>query len=111
MSSPGLQTVLTSIAAAAPDSPEAKAAQDRLIAEFSPKVGEKRQFLELFLIQPETGQIIAGTDPTSEGKVVTDQTYFMKGKDAPFLEPPYYSTQLGKPTMFPAIPLRSNVGQ
>src|SRR5258708_29131672 len=74
--SPGLLTELASFATTPLDSPEAKVVHDRLVAELSPKVGEKRQFLELFLIQPETGRIIASTDPTNEGKIVADQTYF-----------------------------------
>ncbi len=96
--------------AASPDSPKARAAHDRLLAEIRPRVlgGE---FFELIIIDPQAGRVIAATDPSEEGKFKENRPFFINGQSGPYVQNLYYSTALQGPAMTAAAPLRAPDGR
>lgn len=95
---------------ASPNSPEAGAAHDRLIVEIRPRVASG-EFLDVMLIHPQTGEVIAASDPTEEGKFKEDRPYFLKGKKGPYVQNLYYSVALQSTAMTASAPLRTLDGQ
>ena len=95
---------------ASPDSPEARDAHDRLLVEIRPRVlgGE---FLDLMIIDPQAGQVIAATNPGEEGKFKEDRPFFINGKIGPYVQNLYYSVALQGPAMTAAAPLRTPDGR
>ena len=109
--SPALREAMSALAAAAPDSADARAARDRLVAELAPKTGEGGEFLNLLVLQPGTGRVIAATDPSEEGKFREDQPYFIQGQQGPFVQNLYFSPALQTPVMTVSAPLRAADGR
>ena len=89
---------------AAPDG-----ARGRLIEQFKPRI-LSHEFLILMLLDPETGQVIAATDPSEEGKPRMDRPYFLEGKKGTYLTPVYFSAELQAPAMTAAAPVFSREG-
>jgi PAS domain S-box-containing protein len=98
------------LVAAPTGSPEAQAAHDRLVTEIQPRVvgGE---FLVLILMDPQTGQVIAATDPSEEGKFQEDRPFFINGKLGPYVQNIYYSVSLQAVAMTASAPLRAPDGR
>jgi len=109
----GLPRVLDDLAdlTAAPDSPKARAARDHLVRDLKPRTGPGKEFLMLFVMDPESGKVLAATDPREEGTFREDRAYFVNGKNGPFAENPYNSLGLQGPAMTVAAPLRSADGR
>ncbi len=63
---------------AAPDSTEYKSAQAALVASLQPRL-LPNEFLEVSLLLPETGQVIASTSSDQVGTSRADQGYFQNG--------------------------------
>ena len=93
-----------------PGSPEEQAAHDHFVMDIQPRVvgGE---FLVIMLLDPDTGQVIAATDPSEEGKFKDDRPFFLKGKEGPYVQNVYYSISTQGPAMTAAAPLRSVDGK
>lgn len=110
--SPALINQLAILRAAPPDSAATRRAHAQLVAELKPRtrVGH-HLFLELFVIEPEQGKIIVSTNPAEEGKFKEDRPYFINGKEAPYVQPPYYSLVRQGPAMTVAVPVRSAGGE
>ena len=98
------------LVAASPNSPEAGAAHDSLVAEIQPRVSGG-EFPSLMVIEPETGKVIAATDPSEEGKFKEDRPYFLNGKTGPYVQNPYYSVALQPTAMTAAASLRAPDGR
>lgn len=110
----GLPRLLDDIAdltAAAPDSPAARAVHDHLVRDLKPRTGPGEEFLMLFVMDPETGKVLAATDPREEGKFKEGSAYFVNGKNGPYAGNPYNSIVSGGPAMTVAAPLRSADGR
>ncbi len=102
---------LADFVSAKPDSPEAQAAHDSVVAALYPQSGVERQFLELSILEPQFGRIIAATDSSEEGKFRESHAAFINGKTALYIEGPFYPLQLQTPTMTISAPLRSTEGE
>lgn len=63
------------------------------------------KFLEVSLLDAQTGEVITSTDPSEEGKFREDREYFLEGKNQPFVQNPYYSISLQTIVMSAAAPL------
>ncbi|HEY4579907.1 MAG TPA: hypothetical protein VIG89_02630, partial [Candidatus Acidoferrales bacterium] len=98
------------VLAASPDSPEARDAHDRLLAEIRPRVlgGE---FQDLMIIEPQTGQVVAATNPGEEGRFKEDRPFFINGKNGPYVQNLYFSVALHGLAMTAAAPLRAPDGR
>ncbi len=106
-----LKQKLADFVAANPNLPAGRAARDRVVEELYPETGTDKQFLAISVIEPETGRVIAATDPDEEGKFRESQAEFTNGKTAASIVGPYYSLQYQSPIMTVVAPLRSSGGQ
>lgn len=73
-------------------------------------VGERGEFLELFVMDPESGEVIASTDSESEGKFKEDRSFFVRGQSRAHLTSPYFSITEQKLTMVASAPLLDHQG-
>ncbi|MGE5375759.1 MAG: ATP-binding protein [Bacteroidota bacterium] len=94
---------------AEPGSSAALAAHDTLIENLAP-YRNPGEFLEISLIDPRTGQVLASTNPDEEGKYKEDQPYFLNGKKGPFVQNLYYSVALQAIDMAASAPLQTPDG-
>ena len=92
------------------DSAAARTAHNHLVLELGPSSSPDYGFLALFVLDPETGQSIAATDPVMEGTFKEDRLYFSAGKNGPYVQNAYYSLQLQKPVIVVSTPLTARDG-
>jgi PAS domain S-box-containing protein len=95
---------------AAPTSSDAQLAHDQLVENLKPHLVQG-EFLELSILEPQTGKVLASTSPTEEGKFKEDRPYFVKGKTGPFVQNLYYSISLQSIAMTASAPLKNHQGQ
>jgi PAS domain S-box-containing protein len=91
--------------------PDGATAHERLVAELHPHVAPDGAYLEFSVIQPETGEVFASTNPAEEGEFKEDRPYFLNGRRDPYVQSVYYSTATQRPAMMAAAPLRSADGR
>ncbi|MFH1635478.1 MAG: HAMP domain-containing protein, partial [Chloroflexota bacterium] len=109
--SPRVRDAVTALLSTSPNSPSAREAYDRLVAELLPWTGPRRQYLVLFVVEAESGKVIAATDAQEEGTFKEDRPYFLNGLHGPYLQTPFYSLRLQGPEMIVSTPLRSADGK
>ena len=95
---------------AAPNSMEAQAAHGELIENLKPHLTQN-EILELSLLDPGSGKVLASTNPTEEGKYKEDRPYYVKGKTEPFVQNLYYSISLQSIAMTASSPLKTRQGE
>jgi PAS domain S-box-containing protein len=99
------------LVAAAPASEEARSAHAIVLDELEPHlVGHRGAYLELFVMEPAGGKVVASTSPAEEGKFKLGHPYFDNGKTNLYLQAPYHSVEMAAPAMTVAIPLRATNG-
>jgi PAS domain S-box-containing protein len=100
------------LVAAAPASRDARSARALVLQELEPHMSTPRsRFLELFVIEPNGGTVLASTTPAEEGKSKIGHLYFDRGKTDVYLQGPYYSVDVKAPVLTAAMPLRSADGR
>ncbi len=109
--SPELLDDVNVLVTATPGSAEAQAAHERLRRALQTWAGPGRQYLNLLIIDAETGRVIVATAPEEEGKFKEDRPYFVNGKNAPYVQNAYYQLGSQQPVMTAAAPFRSVEGQ
>ena len=92
------------------NSRDSRAARDRLVANVEPRVNNG-EFLDISMLHPETGQVLASTNPAEEGKFKEDRPYYLNGKRAPYIQDLYYSISLQSVAMTAAAPLHGPNGE
>jgi len=98
--------------AAPPGSEEARSAHAILLEELGPRTTSPHSgFTELFVMEPESGKVMASTSPAEEGKSKLGHPYFDSGKTQFYVQAPYQSLDLKAPAMTAAIPLRATDGR
>jgi len=99
------------LVAAAPASEEARSAHAIVLDELEPHlVGHRGAYLELFVMEPAGGKVVASTSPAEEGKFKLGHPCFDNGKTNLYLQAPYRSADMAAPAMTVAIPLRATNG-
>ncbi|HSL44768.1 MAG TPA: ATP-binding protein [Anaerolineales bacterium] len=86
------------------------AARERLVAYLQPRV-ENGEFLDVSMLHPETGEVLASTNPSEVGKFRENRPYFLNGKAGPYVQNLYYSLAIQSVAMTASAPLRSTDGQ
>jgi PAS domain S-box-containing protein len=117
--SPRLRDAVAALVSAAPNSPSpalsgvegAQVAHDRVVAELLPWAGLGHNFLALSVLGAESGEVIAATDASEEGKLKEDCPYFFNGLYGPYVQNPYYAQEFQGPAMMASAPLRSADGR
>lgn len=88
---PALLSTVSTLMTARPDSAQFRTAHDKLIASLKTRLAPSA-FLEVSLLRPDDGQVIASTTAAEEGQVQADQSYFINGLSNPYVDNPIYST-------------------
>ena len=96
--------------ATSPASSDFREAHNAFIADLEPRL-ESGEFLDASLLHPQTGLVLASTDPTEEGKFREDQPFFLNGKSGPYVQNLYYSIALQTSAMTVSAPLHTKSGQ
>jgi PAS domain S-box-containing protein len=94
---------------AAPVSPAGRIAHDHLVANLRPSIGP--QYLEMFVLDPASGKVMASTDAAQEGKSKKNDPYFINGRLDSYVKNPYLSATLRMPGMAVSTPIRSDAGK
>ncbi len=110
-SSPYLAIELMALLAAAPDSPEAAQARDRLTVLPRLWVETGRKFLSMAILHVETGKVLAATDRRDVGKFNEDRPYFINGKTGVYVQNPFYSVPLKGPSIVFSAPIQAPDGR
>ncbi len=84
-----------------------RAAHDMVVQDLRPfsGPGSTGEFVDLFVLAPATGEVIASTDPSEEGQFKEDRPYFLQGRSGPYVQNVYYEPALGGPAMTSAVPV------
>jgi PAS domain S-box-containing protein len=93
-----------------PNTLEAELAHDDLVNKLKPHLS-RNDFLELSLLDPVSGKVLASTNPIEEGKFKEDRSYYVNGKTVPFVQNLYYSIALQSIAMTASAPLKTRQGE
>ena len=107
----GLQQSLQSMIGNPRGSPEKLAAYSELAVRLSAFLRKKVAFVELSLLDAENGRVIVSTEVSAEGAFRTEETYFRRGLDGLFLQPPVFDIAIGAPTILIARPVQGTTGE
>jgi PAS domain S-box-containing protein len=102
--------VASKLLQAVTNSPEAKVAHGELVENLNSHLAQG-EFLELSILDPQSGKILVSTNPLEEGKLKEDRPYYINGKMGPFVQNLYYSISLQSIAMTASAPLRTRQGQ
>lgn len=91
-------------------SADTSTARERLVEYLQPRV-DNGEFLDVSMLHPETGQVLASTNPAEEGKFRENRSYFLNGKTGPYVQNLYYSLATQSIAMTASAPLRAADGQ
>jgi hypothetical protein len=83
-------------------------ARDAMISELRRAAGS---YLELFVMHPVTGVVLASTNASEEGKAKAGHAYFENGKADAFVQSPYLSPDAHAAVITIAAPIRSSAGE
>ena len=108
-SDPSVIQAASTLATVPPSSTEFRTAHDLFVNSVQPRL-KTSEFLEVSLIEPEAGEVIASTSQNEEGTFKNDQSYFLNGRSETYVENPRYSTELQSLVMTASIPLRGADG-
>jgi len=111
VNSPALLADMVVFTTAPPDSAEAHAAHDRMVQELKTRSGPGQGFMDFLVIEPLEGEVVMATDPAEEGKFKEDREFFIRGKQGPFVQNPYYSFSLSSAAMTASAPFRTADGK
>ena len=110
--SPSIQASLADLRTAQMQSNlnSARAAHDHLVAEMQVWAGTGRDFLGWMILDPGSGQVIAATDASEEGRFREDQAFFINGKSGAYVQNIYYSPSTQSLLMTVSAPVFSSGG-
>ncbi len=90
--------------------PHYLAAHSSLITEFR-RIAILEHMSTVFLLDSTSGQIIASSDASWEGKFRESEPYFIQGKNNTYVSDIFRSLSLGQPTMAVSTPVKDSDGQ
>ena len=96
------------LVAALPDASVNHVAHDNMLQELQSFGGD--HFLDMLVIEPELGMVVASTDRGERGKFKENRPYFLSGKKDPYVQNPYYSYQFQGLAMTFSAPILSRAG-
>ncbi|MDP3479133.1 MAG: HAMP domain-containing protein, partial [Desulfoprunum sp.] len=67
-------------------------------------------FIELFILRPADGLVLASTDSLQEGKIKIDRVYLREGQKGTYIENTFYSMTIQQPTMVISTPIKDTGG-
>ncbi|MGD8967549.1 MAG: GAF domain-containing protein [Anaerolineae bacterium] len=69
------------------------------------------QQFEVVFFMDRDGKVLVSTDPSMEGQILADETYFQLGTTGSYLAPVSYSHSRGRPTTFASRPILGEYGR
>lgn len=78
---------------------------DEIVAELKPLIGEDRLFINLAVLDPESGQVLAATNPNEEGKFKEDRPYFINGQKGSYVQNVHFALECECPAMTASAPI------
>ena len=84
---------------------------DEIVAELTPLVQRQDTFVDLLILEPVSGKIIAATNVREEGTFKEDRPYFINGQKGAYVQNVYFSFGCQCPAMTAAAPIRSSSGE
>jgi signal transduction histidine kinase/ActR/RegA family two-component response regulator len=66
--------------------------------------------VEMFVLSPRGGRVIASTDTTQIGTYHVNELYFVRGQEGPFVQDVYPSSRTGRPALTVATPVKADSG-
>ncbi|MBS3788589.1 PAS domain S-box protein [Candidatus Bipolaricaulota bacterium] len=92
------------------DSPEYSSAHTALVDEFKRTAG-LQHLSPVFLLDPDSGRIIASSHQRWEGQFRKAKTWFARGKSGTYVSKFFHSLTLTRPTLVIAAPITDSSGQ
>jgi len=83
---------------------------DELRERFQLHIPRTKLFEELFLLNLQ-GQVVLSTEVAQEGTIHSAQTHFQEGLKGAYVQPPFYSSSLGRTVVFAVRPLPDQEGR
>jgi PAS domain S-box-containing protein len=77
---------------------------------FEPTLEEEGGFLDLFLLDPESGLVLASTRPSMEGQYRAEESFFTVGRATTFVQQVAFSFSLGEPVIVISTPVLNESG-
>jgi len=107
-----IDSVVSYIMQANAAAPEDRAQLYQLaVDQISGWAGGTHFFDSLFILDAETGQIMASTNPEDVGKFREDQSFFQQGLIEAYIQPPTYSMETGTAQIIAGAPVRAPSGE
>lgn len=94
-----------------PDSALAIEARGHLLSNLAGWSGEAGGFQSLMVLAPETGEIVLSTNAAEVGTFKENRSYFLEGRQRPFIQSPYYSVTGQAPAMVESTPILARDGR
>jgi len=107
----GLQQSLHAMLQSPEGSPERLAAYSEVAVRLRGFLRKKVAFVELSLLDAETGSVAVSTEVRAEGQSHFGETYFEKGREGLFLQPPIFDPTINAPTIVIARPVQESAGE
>jgi GAF domain-containing protein/HAMP domain-containing protein len=107
----GLQQSLQTMLQSPEGSPERLAAYSEVAVRLRGFLRKKVAFVELSLLDAETGSVSVSTEVSAEGQSHFGETYFEKGREGLFLQPPIFDPAINAPTILIARPVQESTGE
>ncbi len=108
--SPFIQEQVAALRSSSESVPSEKI-RNAIVAELIPLTEAKDTFLDLVILEPVAGKIIAATNASQEGTFKEDRPYFNNGQTGPYVQNIYFSLICQCPAMTAAAPIRSSKGE
>jgi PAS domain S-box-containing protein len=105
-SDPAVIETASRLRTAKPNSKEFRSAHDMLVAGWESRLATSG-FLQVSLLDLDTGQVLASTNPDDEGTFKGKEPYFLNGKLGSYIEKPHYVDALRSMVVSAASPLNS----
>lgn len=90
---------------------EIDSARQEIYQEIRHFTGDQRLFLNLMVIEAETGKVLVSTSSEEQGSLKADRQYFINAQNGPYVQNVYYSAELQGPSMTAAAPIVSSGGR
>ncbi|MFW6126251.1 MAG: HAMP domain-containing protein [Chloroflexota bacterium] len=107
---PQIMDSATALAAHPAGGPEHIAARSSLVSEFT-RVAGLGHISPVFLLDANSGQIVASSDTSWEGQFRETMSWFTEGKSGVYVSDIFHSLALGRPTIVVAAPVTDSSGE
>ena len=106
----GMANVVATLLDSPSNSEEHREAYDFLVYNFDQWMKQAQQFEVVFFMDRD-GKVLVSTDPTMEGQILPDESYFQEGARKSYVTPLQYSHSLDRAVIFTSRPILGEYGR